>query len=409
MMNECNGAGVDRFCQIGDTCEFEKCSRDIPHIASNSKRHIDFPDDNYSHSSGVYSMTSLLASIAALPLNTDQEFFSFSYYPDILIYDKYNYLDLPGLLDNFDGFSNINDYVHDSFSNNHRLLIVPSGEFMGDENSEIIKQALEYFVESGGTLLVLSQQYDTHIENLVPVPDGEPLNFYGWRQDQSCYYSSVYFKGMHPVVSSSSGELLSGAVDGYFDAWPSTSTVLLNRTKNREAALLYYPYGNGTVILTSLYTDWGYAHSQATLAELRVVRDLITFAKNPNLSIPMYDLNENFNPSISLNVTIKNSAETPVSKAILKAYTPDRNRVLHTIEQAVSLAPGEKVETPVQFTLPGITGTEYGIAQGNYPVPAHLGKAFFITEKKDSTQKIEQKSCIMQQKCLKYKIKLEVA
>jgi hypothetical protein len=97
-----------------------------------------------------------------------------------------------------------------------------------------------------------------------------------------------------------------------------------------------------------------------------VVRDLITFAKNPNLPIPIYDLNENFNPSISLNVTIKNNAETLVSKAILKAYTPDRNRVLYTIEQAVSLAPGEKVETPVQFTLPGLSGTEYGICHVDY-------------------------------------------
>jgi hypothetical protein len=151
--------------------------------------------------------------------------------------------------------------------------------------------------------------------------------------------------------------------------------------------LLYYPYGNGTVILTSLYTDWGYAHSQATLAELRVVRDLITFAKNPNLPIPMYDLSENFNPFISLNVTVKNSAETSASRAILRVYTPDRKRVLHTIEQAVGLAPGEEVEIPVQFTLPGITGIECVIVPSNFLSQASLGKTFLITEKSDYIQK----------------------
>jgi len=228
-----------------------------------------------------------------------------------------------------------------------KLLVVPSGGFTGFGKSAYLKILLEQFVRNGGTIICFAQQ-DSDDYSLIPFVEKETLKAYGWRQDQSCYSGSVYFKGMHPVLSSATGELVSGAVDGYFEAWPSTSTVLLNRTKNREAAMLYYPYGNGTVILTSLYTDWGYAHSQATLMELRVVRDLITFAKNPHLPIPMYDLTENVTPSINLNVNVKNNAETPAAKVKLKAYTPDRKRVLYTIEQAVGLAPGEEVEVPIQ-------------------------------------------------------------
>ena len=312
-----------------DECTEENCKKEKKDRTNvdetRSGKISDTPDDNYSVADGVIK-ESIIES-------------------DFLIYRNGSYFDMDTLCGGI--------YFYGSESPKKLLevskaIIIPSGGLANLENDSTLRLMLQDYVMAGGTLLVLSQQYDTHIENLVPVPEGENIDFVGWRQDQSCYHGSVYFKGMHPVLSSSTGELLSGAVDGYFEAWPSTSTVLLNRTKNREAAMLYYPYGNGTVILTSLYTDWGYAHSQATLMELRVVRDLITFAKNPQLPIPMYDLTENVTPSINLNVNIKNNAETPVSKAILKAYTPDRKRVLYTIEQAVGLAPGEEVEIPVQ-------------------------------------------------------------
>ncbi|MCP4153588.1 MAG: hypothetical protein GY757_38020, partial [bacterium] len=56
-------------------------------------------------------------------------------------------------------------------------------------------------------------------------------------------------------MASQTTQQVSAAVDGYIDSYPSTATTVLTRTKNREGALLYYPYGQGCVILTSLYTD----------------------------------------------------------------------------------------------------------------------------------------------------------
>ncbi|HLP46031.1 MAG TPA: hypothetical protein VK469_08795, partial [Candidatus Kapabacteria bacterium] len=323
-----------------------------------------------SSESGAVSLMNLLTSLNVFPLSSSpgQRFTSYSYYPDILIYNKFNYPELPGLLNNYNDFSNIHDYVHDSFSNNHRLLIIPSGELMGDENSEIIKEAFRQFVESGGTLLVLSQQYDVQVENLVPVPEGESLKSYGWRQDQSCYNGSIYFEAMHPALSSSSSQTLSAVVDGYFSCIPSTSTTLLYKTRNRESAMLYYPYGNGTVILTSLYTDWAYSHSQASTAELKVMRDLITFAKNPHLSIPMFELANNPTPVINLNVEIKNitQTETPASRVKLVVTTPDRKTIIYRTESSVNLYMGESTIIPIKFTLPELQTKDYGICHVDY-------------------------------------------
>ncbi len=102
------------------------------------------------------------------------------------------------------------------------------------------------------------------------------MQAFGWREDQSCLKNSLYVDGSHPALS---------------------STVLLRRKVNNEPALIYYPYGEGTVILTSMFTDWGLAHSQASSAELKLVRDLVTFAKNPqsptfNFPDPQKELNQ---------------------------------------------------------------------------------------------------------------------
>lgn len=52
--------------------------------------------------------------------------------------------------------------------------------------------------------------------------------------------------------------------------------------------------------------------------EIKIIRDLITFAKNPHLAIPMFDLANN-----------PTQTETPASRAKLVAYTPDRKTVLY--------------------------------------------------------------------------------
>jgi hypothetical protein len=247
-----------------------------------------------------------------------------------------------------------------------RFLVIPYGSLSSRENETILKTALEQWLKDGGTVIVFAQQYGSNIDKMMPVPDGEGLHSYGFREDQSCFNGSLYFKEMHPVLSSLSSEKVSAGIDGYFSTYPITSTILLKRTSNLEPALLYYPYGNGTVILTSLYTDYANAHSQASSEELRLVRDLITFARNPNLPIPMFDVAASPNPAINLLVKVKNSSEGDASKAKISVKTADWKTVLFSMESALSLAKDAEAEIAVNFTLPAIAPAQYGICHTEY-------------------------------------------
>jgi hypothetical protein len=57
--------------------------------------------------------------------------------------------------------------------------------------------------------------------------------------------------------------------------------VLLRRTANGQPAMLMYDYGAGKVIITSMYSDFAYGYSQASSDEIALVRDLISWAKQP--------------------------------------------------------------------------------------------------------------------------------
>ncbi|HLP44629.1 MAG TPA: hypothetical protein VK469_01705, partial [Candidatus Kapabacteria bacterium] len=246
------------------------------------------------------------------------------------------------------------------------FVIIPSGGLMSMQNDSTFKYILEQYVNRGGTIIVFAQQYGAHVESVVPIAEGESLKTYGWREDQSCLRFSAYFEKNHPVLSSSTNELVNAGVDGYFSAYPSNSTILLKRKVNLEPALLYYPYGNGTVILTSIFTDWASAHSQATTSEIKIIRDLIAFAKNPHLPIPMFDLAQNPTPAINLNISIINKTEEPSTKVKLMAYTPDRKTVLYENEVGLSLNAGESTTIPVQFTLSELQPKDYGICHVDY-------------------------------------------
>jgi len=105
-----------------------------------------------------------------------RNYISFNFYPDVLIYEKH-FGDIQNLLKKYDE-DYISDYVHDYFSNNHKILFIGSGELMGDEKSAIIKQALESFVANGGVLFIQSQQYGNQVADLVPIPGNESLKFF---------------------------------------------------------------------------------------------------------------------------------------------------------------------------------------------------------------------------------------
>jgi hypothetical protein len=216
-----------------------------------------------------------------------------------------------------------------------KLLVIGSAGLKGFISQEF-KQKLEEYVVNGGNLLVFTQKYGTDLSVLPGNIKG-----YGWNEDQSCFKSAAYLNQWHPVFAGQTQQIMTCNVDGYISEYPANSEVLLNRTKNGMPALLYYNYGAGTVIVSSLYTDWGYGHEQRSSAELSLIRDLTTWALNPDMDIPEFYRGSAISVPISIKYTANDTSTA--TTAIIKVYRPDR--VLYdSLSIPVSLKSGEETE-----------------------------------------------------------------
>jgi len=166
-----------------------------------------------------------------------------------------------------------------------KVLMIPTGGLYGMENADQFKSTLADYVSRGGTIIVFGQQHGYEF-SVLPTPEGEPIGAYGWREDQSCQTNSVYVDTWHPALSSATRSLISSPIDGYFAGYPSNSTVLLRRRVNGMPALLTYPYGDGRVVVTSMFEDWGNSHGQSTAQGRAIVRDYeMVWMSRPNLNL----------------------------------------------------------------------------------------------------------------------------
>ncbi len=222
-----------------------------------------------------------------------------------------------------------------NISDSVKLLVIGSAGLKGF-NSPTFETDLENYVVNGGNLLVFTQKYGSDLSVLPGNIDG-----YGWNEDQSCYHNAAYLNRWHPVLSGQKRHIMSCYVDGYILEYPDNSEVLLGRTKNTMPALLYYNYGAGTVIVSSLYSDWGYGHCQASSKELNLLRDLTTWAVNPDREIPEFY----YNSPVSVPVSIEYNTNDTVTatSAIIKVYTPDRE-LYDSLSVSVFLNPGGETE-----------------------------------------------------------------
>jgi len=245
-----------------------------------------------------------------------------------------------------------------------KVLVIPTGGLYGMENSEMFKAVLGEYVKNGGTLIVFAQQHGRDFSAL-PSPDERPLECYGWREDQSCQSNSMYVDTWHPALSSTTKSLISSPIDGYFADYPSNSSVLLRRRVNGMPAMLTYPYGDGRVVVTSMYEDWGNSHGQSTARGRAIVRDLITWAKNPDLEIAEYNLRDNPDPEVNLNLELKNISDKTASNAKILWLDPDRNLYFEE-ERLVSIPPGENITIPVSQAFSGIPDNKLGIWHIDY-------------------------------------------
>ncbi|MGD2092783.1 MAG: hypothetical protein PVH61_41855, partial [Candidatus Aminicenantes bacterium] len=280
----------------------------------------DLPDDHYSYSDfAACSDNDINAnSSGTFPGDTVNDSINFSFYPDILIYNKYGNSLMKNLLDRIMPGNYIDDYTHDYFSTNHKILVIPSAALIGDSQSEVVKQAIMKFLEGNRSVVLFSQQFGKDIKRLLPPNDDEIGTIVGFREDSSCLKNSVYIAetGMHPILSSSTSGILDVGIDGYATVGSgSNATVLLRRKANAEPALLYFKYGEGTIYLFFGFSDFANSRSMASVQELKLVKNILRHAMAPDDYIPIFNLEENPNPTIGLNIQVSNNSQIPAAKA----------------------------------------------------------------------------------------------
>ena len=175
-------------------------------------------------------------------------------------------------------------------SSSIRLLVIPSGAVHSIKNTDRFSLVLKKYVKEGGTLFVFSQRLGNDY-SILPVPEGKPLTAYGWLQDQSTLSSSSAVSMMHPIASMLTSSALNINIDGYLESYPDKSKPLLRNRVSGQPVMIVYKYGKGTVIATTLFTDWAYMHQRTTWDEIRLFSGLIkwtgltTVDSSPELNV----------------------------------------------------------------------------------------------------------------------------
>ncbi len=206
-------------------------------------------------------------------------------------------------------------------------IILPSYSLAENEGKLSLKYKLENFVKHGGVIIVFAQQYGRHVEKIVPVPEGEELKVYGWRESESGYMGVLIDDLKHPVFSFAKSKILRIPHDGYFEKYPKWTKTLLRRLGDKKPVFIYYRYGKGYVFLTSIYPGQAWKLMRLTKDTILFTKDLLRFAKAPSYKIKSYKMKKNLRvklkikKSVVLNPSFKELLiSSPSGKIIRKFY-----------------------------------------------------------------------------------------
>ncbi len=160
----------------------------------------------------------------------------------------------------------------------HKVLIIPTDGLGIVQDNPFWRGKLELFCQQGGTVICYGQQIGKCYDLLPRQPKG-----FGWSEDQSCWFGSSYFVNPpHPMFTGQTDTMLDVYADGYFTTWPDDAQILIYRAKNNFPVAMAYPFGQGKVIATALYPDWGHENHQYSQEEALLFKNLIAWALDPN-------------------------------------------------------------------------------------------------------------------------------
>jgi PKD repeat protein/ligand-binding sensor domain-containing protein len=249
------------------------------------------------------------------------------------------------------------DFDPTATARQYPILFIPSGGLYGLENSVVFRQRLEFYAEAGGTIVAFAQQHGYEF-NVLPgaqasTPQSPSLSAYGWQEDNSCYEASLLLAADHPSLSGFSQTALTAHVDGYFSTVPTNTTTLLTRNQNGAPGTILYPHGQGRVIATSMYDDWGAANGQLSDDAQTFLRDLISWAVDP-VDIPTYAPGA----TVSLSAVVTNDTENEAVAVRFTLVNPARE-IVETQVVTTTLAPG--ASTTLNFAVSSPASSPLGI------------------------------------------------
>ena len=163
------------------------------------------------------------------------------------------------------------------------LFVIPSGGLSYLKDPGAFKLSLDKFVKNGGTLFVFSQRFGRDFA-LLPVPDGDSISGYGWLEDQSSLAYSSILTLLHPVVSRLDTSRPHINIDGVFTVVPRRCKAVLRNSISGQTVMCIYKEGWGNVIMSTLFTDWAYIHSNITRDEVRLFSRILRWTGFPLLS-----------------------------------------------------------------------------------------------------------------------------
>lgn len=223
-----------------------------------------------------------------------------------------------------------------------KVLLIPTGGLYGLDKSLTFKERLEEYIRLGGTVICMAQQrgYD-----FTALPGG--LEGYGWAEDQSCHAQSVVITAPHAIFAGQQSDVMDVSVDGFFTKWPEEASVLLRRRINGQPALLTYRYGQGRVLVTSAYADWGIAFNQLTRDERILMRDALAWSRFADQSLPEFDPNR---PPFRLTFTVKNRSVLDATRILLHAVDPEKRIHPGRYSVEMTIAAGESREVSLEVS-----------------------------------------------------------
>ena len=224
------------------------------------------------------------------------------------------------------------------------LLIIPSDGLSGLDNSPSFKAALQQYAENGGVVLSFTQERGYMLDTLPGDWQGV-----GYLEENGCQTYAGGIENQHVFFSGQDSVYIDANVDGYFTTWPKEGKVLVRRTKNAMPCLVSYPVGQGIVLASTLYSDYGFISGQINMDEKRLIRDIISWAKDiitPINSYAPYAL-------VKETVQIRNKSDVVASSVTYTFYDADKKPV-QTVDETIAepLAPGARTARgrfPISF------------------------------------------------------------